>query len=198
MVKERLGDVALVAEELAKQALRQVGQGLAVIHVARSQLASQYFAPVIDAQVEFEAIKPTHRGLAPRCDTGKDLVARNPFVMAYLDGGGVHEGKAGAAALALLQVGQQGDQHGRSQFDEPVVADQSGEFGPAVNQDILGIVGFEGAVVGLVKVNENRHDFAGGQPWTPPSLPPTPCQRDSTPMRLKSFPEIIDIAEQLE
>ena len=68
---------ALVAEELAKQALRQVRQGLAVIDVAlnkaRSQLASQHVARVIDGQVEFEAIKPIHRGLAPRCDTGKDV-----------------------------------------------------------------------------------------------------------------------------
>ena len=87
----------------------QVRHGLAVVHVARNkarrQLASQYFAPAIDAQVEFEAIKPTHRGLAPRRAARKDLVARNPFVMTYLDGGGVHEGKTGAFTLALLQVG---------------------------------------------------------------------------------------------
>ena len=166
LVKERLGDVALVSAELAKPGFSQVRHGLAVIHVARNkarrQLASQYFAPVIDAPVEFEAIKPTHRGLAPRCDTGKDLVTGNPFVMAYLDGGGIHEGKAGAVALTLLQVGRQGDQHRRSQFNESVVADQSGEFSPAVHQDILGIVGFEAAVVGLVKGNQNRHDFTGG------------------------------------
>ena len=55
LVKEWLGDVALVSEKLAKQGLSQIRQGLAVIHVARSQPASQYFAPVIDAQVEFEA-----------------------------------------------------------------------------------------------------------------------------------------------
>ena len=55
LVKERLGDVALVSEELAKQGLGHARQGLAVIDVARSQPASQYFAPVIDAQVEFEA-----------------------------------------------------------------------------------------------------------------------------------------------
>ena len=56
-------------------------------------------------------------------------MAGNPLVMTYLDGGGVHEGEAGAVAPALLQAGQQWDDHHRSQFNEPVAADQTGEFG---------------------------------------------------------------------
>ena len=98
LVKERLGDVAPPND--CQTSSSRLGRGLRSSTLP--QLASQYF-PRSLTRVEFEAIKPTHRGLAPRCDTGKDLVARNP--MAYLDGGGVHEGKAGAAALALLQVG---------------------------------------------------------------------------------------------
>ena len=121
--------------------------------------------------MEFEAIKPTHRGLAPRCNAGKDLVAGNPLVMTYLDGSGIHKGQAGAVALALLQVGRQRDDHGRSQFHEPVVADQTGEFVPAVHQDLFSVIGFEGAVVGLVEMNENRHDLTGGQPRPSNSLP---------------------------
>ena len=69
---------------------------------------------------------------------------------------------------------------------EPVVADQTGEFGAAVTsghtrtcQDILGVTGFEGAVVGLVKVNENRHDFTGGQPHVARTL----RQRRQVPSR---------------
>ena len=81
--------------------------------------------------------------------------------MTYPDGGGIHKGDAGAVALALLQVGCQWDDHRKSQFNEPVAADQIGEFGSAVNQDIPGVIGFEGAVAGLVKVNENRYISLG-------------------------------------
>ena len=60
-----LRDVAFVSEELAKQGLSQVWQRLAIIHVAWGQPAIQYFTQVIDDQMELEAVKPAHRGLAP-------------------------------------------------------------------------------------------------------------------------------------
>ncbi len=91
LVSQRLGEVALVTEEF-------------VPYVARREPARQNFAPVIDDQVELEALKPAHGGFAPSDDPHKDLVARNPFVVAHLEGGGIHEGDASALTVALLQV----------------------------------------------------------------------------------------------
>ena len=75
---------AFVPEELAKPVLSQPGQRLAGIHMARGQLAGRDFAPVIDCQVEFEAVKPAHGSLAPGRHAGKNPVARNAFVVADL------------------------------------------------------------------------------------------------------------------
>ena len=63
---------------------------------------------------------------------------------------------------------------------------------------MFSVVGFEGAVMGLVKVNENRHDLTGEQPGGADSRPGARSQHSSRPTGLKTLPEIVDITEQLE
>jgi len=59
------GKIALVAKELAKQHLDQARNGLAVIDIAGCEAEREQLTPIIDHQVQLEAIKPAGGGLAP-------------------------------------------------------------------------------------------------------------------------------------
>ena len=48
LLGQRLGDVAPVAEELAKQTAHQAGDGTAIIDVARRQTEGQQVATIVD------------------------------------------------------------------------------------------------------------------------------------------------------
>lgn len=71
--KEFVREIALIGKEFAKQALGEMGDGLPVIHIARREIKGEDFASVIDHQMEFEPIKPAHRGFATLSQPGKHL-----------------------------------------------------------------------------------------------------------------------------
>ncbi len=71
---EWLREIALVTEELAKQAVGQSGHRLAIIDVAGGEVHGQQFTVVVDHQMELEAKEPAHRGLAACGQPDKDLV----------------------------------------------------------------------------------------------------------------------------
>jgi hypothetical protein len=79
-----------------------LGTGFTVIDITRSKQDTQEFAPVIDDQVQFEAIKPTGGGLAPFCQASKHLVRANPLVETDFQGSGIDEGDPAAVAQAEL------------------------------------------------------------------------------------------------
>ena len=56
--------------------------GAPIIDVARRQAKGQQAAPVIDDQVQLEAVETTHRGLATCSSSGKDPVLVNAGVVA--------------------------------------------------------------------------------------------------------------------
>ena len=60
LLGERLGDVAAIPTEFADETTRESGDRTPVIHVAPRQAEGQQLAPIVDDQVEFEAIKPTY------------------------------------------------------------------------------------------------------------------------------------------
>jgi superoxide dismutase len=59
-VEKALGDVAPIRDELAGQALSQVGDGLTVVNVAGRDPKREQLATIIDDQVELESEKPAH------------------------------------------------------------------------------------------------------------------------------------------
>ena len=81
-----------------------MGHGLTVIDVTGSQIGGQQVTTVIDDQVQLEAVEPAHRGLAPRRQTGKHLMAGDAPVVADGDRCGVNEGNARDWSQACLQV----------------------------------------------------------------------------------------------
>ena len=60
LFNQGLGNVTFVGKELTEKCRCQIGYGFTVIQVARGEIEGQDFPPVIDDQMEFEAIKPTH------------------------------------------------------------------------------------------------------------------------------------------
>ena len=77
---QRFGEIAFVAKELAEQLLDQPQNRFAVIHIAGREAESQDFTPLIDHQMQFEAKKPTARGLTALRQRSKNLVSVNALV----------------------------------------------------------------------------------------------------------------------
>ena len=191
LLGQRLGDVALVAKEFAEEAARdQAGNWLAVVDVARRQTEGEQFAPVVDHQMEFEAIEPAHRGLAAPGIRPEDAMLVDARVVADRQRGRVDEADARAGAALGVQIDRERHQHAGHELDEAIVADQLGKLGAQVHLDILGVERLEGAVARLLEEDHDGHDLARMQPGGP--LAPLRCPAASSSRsqtRLKHPPE---------
>jgi len=168
-----LGDIAFIAEKLAKEATYQAGNRLTVVGVARSETEGQQLAPVVHDQMEFEAVKPTHRGFAAARVGAKDPMLVDARGMADGERGRVDEADAAAAALSALgvQIDREREHDSGEQLNEAIVADEVRELGAQMYLHMLGIEGFERAVTGLLKEDGDGHDLTGMEP-RPPFPPP--------------------------
>ena len=63
-LKERLGDVALVAKQFAKQVFNQCWYRFAIIDVAWRERHTQQFTSIVDDQVQLETEEPAGRALS--------------------------------------------------------------------------------------------------------------------------------------
>ena len=156
-----LGEIAFVPKELAHQTFRELRNRMPIIDIARSQAECQDLALIIDDQVQLKAEEPAHRGLAACGTSGKDAVLVNARIAADRERGGVDEADARAAAQLRVQIGHQRNQDGRHQLHEARIADQRGKLAAQVTVNVLGVIGFECPVMGLLKKDEDGHDFAG-------------------------------------
>lgn len=57
---EGLGNVPLVAKQLAKEALGQLRDGVAVIHVALGEAEGEELARVVDDHMQLESVEPAN------------------------------------------------------------------------------------------------------------------------------------------
>ena len=73
-VMQGLRDITSVPQELSTQACGKPLDGLTVIDIAWRHAKGASFALVIDKEMELEAEKPSHRGLAPHGYACKDFV----------------------------------------------------------------------------------------------------------------------------
>jgi hypothetical protein len=64
-----------------------------------------------------------------------------------------------AATQLRVQIGHQWDKDCGHQLDKTPIAHQGGKLAAQMTLDILGVVGFEGAIVRLLEQNDNRHDL---------------------------------------
>lgn len=189
-LEQGLGDVAL------GQPFGQMRDGGAVVDVARRHLERQQLAPVVDHQVQLEAVKPAYRGLAAPGQLFEHLVAADAAVVADDDGGRVDEGDAGDRALTLLEVGAQRHQHRLRQRDHVRVAGQAGKLAPEMAAHFVQVVGLEATVLRLVEMHEDRHQLAGAQARGAPPLALPGRQLLSMPGGQEGFAKVVDVAKQ--
>jgi len=75
--------------------------------------------------------------------------------------GGIDETDPGAGTIATLQVGQQRQQHSGNEGDKAGIADQMRKVLGEMHLHMFGVIRFEGALVRLVKVDQNGHHLTG-------------------------------------
>lgn len=76
---QRSRDGAAITKELATQMFDHLGNRRPIINVARCQTTCQQLASIIDCQVQFKTIEPSHIGLTSLGVNSKDTVLMDPF-----------------------------------------------------------------------------------------------------------------------
>jgi len=192
-----LGNITAIADELAGQALSQLQDRFAIIHVARGHAEGQQFAPVIDDEMELEAIESPHGGFAATGHLLEDPVAVNAAVVAHHQGRRIDEGDPGVLAPAGVKIDAQRHQGGGNQRHETIITQQVGKLASAVPTQVPQVKGFEVAVLGLMEIDQNRHDLAKGQSRGSLPLARAVRQELAMPSREKLPAEIIDVAKEV-
>jgi hypothetical protein len=92
--------MAFVAMEFAEElfAKRPNDGPVPVVRISGSNAKIERITPVIDRQMEFEAIEPSRRAFARGCHVLKNPVSLDTFVFAYGYFGGIDKGDTGALA----------------------------------------------------------------------------------------------------
>jgi hypothetical protein len=155
LLGQRLREIAFVAKELAYETRGQLGNRMPIIDIARGQAERQDLTLVVDDQVQL----PAHRGLATSRTTVKDAMGVDASVVTDGKGGGVDKADASAATHEGVQIGHQRNEDRGHQLDEARIAHQGGKLAAQMTVDILGVIGFERAIVGLLEQDDNGHHF---------------------------------------
>jgi hypothetical protein len=161
LVIQGMGEVAFIANELAHEAYGQLGNRMPIIDVAWGQTKGQELTLIIHDQVQQTAIKPADRGFATSGLPGKEPVLLNTRVTADSQLGGVNEVDDRTTPQLRVQIGHHRHQHGGHQLDKARIAHQARKLAAQMTVDVLGVVGFEGSVMDLLKQDDKRHDLAG-------------------------------------
>jgi hypothetical protein len=107
LLGEWLREIAFGAFELAHQTCGQLRNRMPIIDIAWGQAKGQDLALIVDDQVELEAVKPAHRGLAASSTASKDAVRVNTGVVADGQRSGVDEADARTVPQLRVQIGHQ-------------------------------------------------------------------------------------------
>jgi len=167
LFKEWLRDIPAICDQLSKQAFAKRWNWFAIMHIARGNLASQEFSTIIDHQRELETVKPAHRTLASLSKLGTYLVSVNAMVVTHPQGAGVKERNPVTAPVQAIQIGAQRSQDGRHQNYKTLITHQFRKLRPQVLADMFRVIGFEGSVARLMKIDHDCHDCTDTQlPWT--------------------------------
>jgi hypothetical protein len=140
--------------------------------------------------MEFEAVKPAHRRLAPPGVDPEDMVLVDASGVANRPCRRVNEADPGAVAILGVQIEGEREEDARQQLHEAIVTHEVRELGPQMDVDILGIKRFEGAVAGLLEEDRDGHDFARMYAGGASPLPAC-CQQFALPVRFKRPPDTI-------
>ena len=152
-LKQRLekfaGNVAPVSEELAEDVL---GQGLhhrkvSVVDVAGSQHDGDEIAPMVDNEMQFEAVEPSHGCLAACGDSAEGFMAMDAAVVTDLEGRGINKSySVGLLEPTAFQKCRERHDGSAHKLDEAVVTYKTRKLRTQMWADVFDIKVFEGSV----------------------------------------------------
>ena len=131
-VGQLLGYISLVGKELSEYGPEKtlVFKGLPIVHICPGDGKIQYLSPIVDDDMQLEAIEPPHCRLSYFSNSFEHLVARNPFVMAHPYRSGVYKGYARTfTQTAGFQKNGHRHDHFLRKLYKAVVGHSGGEFG---------------------------------------------------------------------
>ena len=91
LLEQLLPKVASIAKQFAPELADEFGHRTTVIDLSRGKREAEYFALVIDHQVQFEAIEPAPAAFPALGESGKDFVRGNAAVMTDPKGKTINE-----------------------------------------------------------------------------------------------------------
>jgi len=124
----------------------------------------------------------------------KDFMSVCPLDMTHLKTNRINITNSCAITKTVTQVSLQDLEGRRHPLDKAATAYQSGKGGTPITADHLGIEGFEVAVGGLMKSNQNSHDFT--QTQAPSAVSAFYAIGEGRLLRDIAVAEVIDMAEQ--
>lgn len=191
------GERAPVTEKLSREAFDQAGSRVTIIGVTRCHRNRPELTTVLDHQVKLEAVEPTARGLAASSDLVEDLMAVDPAVMAHHQRGGGDPGDPSRRSLPRLEIDAQGNERGGAHRHQPVITEALREGAGSVPADMEPGGGLEVAARGLMKMDQEGHDFAQHHAAPAAAVTLTVLSLRAVPVGSKPAAEVIDLAEQV-
>lgn len=161
--EQRLGNVSLVAEQFSDQGPGHLGHGHPVIDVTRREFYGEQLTPIIDDQMQLEAVKPAGGGFSSLCDVTENTVRRNPMVVTDVDSGGINKSKPRRLSQICMEEGTECVQPGTDALDKAIVGRQSGKVAPMMRLKKFQIKMLERAEIRVMKIDQNSHDFTDAQ-----------------------------------
>ena len=198
LLGEWRGDVALVAKKASEEPTDQVGNWPPIVGVAGREAQREQVATVVDHQMEFAAIEPSHRGLAAPCVHAEDPVLRDPRGMADAERGGVDEADPRTLPQLRVQVNSARYQVTRHEGHKAGITQEGGKLLAQMRLDMLGVEAFEPAIPRLLEENEDREDLGGMESGAASTMSSPRRQQLALPERFKALPKGVHGAIQIE
>jgi hypothetical protein len=189
---------AFVAKEPAEEATRQAWHRTPVVRIAWGQTDGKQLAPIVDHQVEFEAVEPPHRRLPTAGINGKDVMLLDAGRMAHGERGGVDETDPRTLPQLCVQVDRQRHEIARHESHEAGITQEGRKLLAQLDLDVLGGEAFACPIPRLLEHDEDRQDLGRMQPRRASPLACATAQQLALPLRLEAVPKGIHRTEQVE
>jgi hypothetical protein len=157
---QEFGEGAFIPTQFSIETLGQLWKGTTISHIRLGQTTRKPLALIVDHQMELEAVEPIHRILAALGQPGSVALMVDAAMVTDHQLGRINTGEAMTRSTTGLQIGRQWREDRRDHLHEAALADQTRKVRAQVDQDVPGVERFEIPKVGVVKVNQDRHDFA--------------------------------------
>jgi hypothetical protein len=109
--------------------------------------------------VQLETKEPIDQGLAAFSQAAEDMMLPDTSIMAYRELGRVDKRYASTRAETAVYVDAQRNERGWEELHKARVADQVRKLTAQLGADVLGIKGFEGAIVTLMEQDQDGHNL---------------------------------------